>query len=62
MTLIHENSHFLKLKKLGQVAEGLDVAMCLAVDEAVIASVSGQHQTPYILAVSVDNDDDVEDD
>ena len=58
MTLIHGNRNFHKLKEMGEVAEGLDVAMGLVINKPSLASISGHHQTSYISVVDDDDDDD----
>ena len=40
------------LKPVGELSEGLGLAMCLVVDEATIASITGaQSTTLYVFAV-----------
>lgn len=51
--LIVIDRHFHALKEAGEVPPGLDVAMCLIVDKATIASVVEGQPTPYVLAVDV---------
>lgn len=47
--------HFHALKEAGEVPPGLDVAMCLIVDKATIASVTEGQFTPYVVAVDVEH-------